>query len=966
MMCPGKKGVNMKNKGFPHRVLAALLVPLFSWGMFLFPARPPKAAKVKKGAQITLVSGSLINWQDVEKIKLDQLRTPRRMRPVMNFENPRKIKKPATSHDPVVQDRMRGTVKAPGRKSMAMTPVRDFAGMNFSANGSGWPPDTCGDVGPAYYIQTVNTSIGIFDKVTGELLSATTYDAFFPHSVGDPCDSNNNGDVTVLYDKYNQRWFLMDFAWNGTKDGSSFSIAASKTADPTGEWWTYCLQADNRLMDDYPKCGVWNNGIYITANMFEFNGSFQHAKIWALKIPDIYNGSLVAQSVIDTNYYAWSLLPVNAKGPNPPLDGSPHYLYALDADEYGSPSTDTLYVWEYQVDWQNAKDTTWTGPIEIPGVAAFGLTPDLVPQAGTANTLDSLYGRLMYPANFINFNSHASVYLCHLVESDSRRTMRWYEVRIAEGVSSLYQQGTFAPDSFHRWMGSICADQNGNIAMGYSVSSSDLYPSVRYCGRLASDAPGIMGQGEFSMVEGSGFQSSYSRWGDYSQLTLDPEDNETLWYTQQYYSNPGTDWQTRIGAFKLGGEAPPPTLDINEAVDNDSLNFINTGYANWLKVTDIYFYDKDAAKSGVITHNQSCSLESYVQLSSPQELKFHWKVSSEPNYDYLKFYVDGLLQYQISGNIDWQQKSYTIPAGSHSLRWTYSKDISASKGVDGGWIDKVEMVEAKPGEDPLAKALDLQRLTFNTSGDGDWYAQSATTYFDGDAAESSQIANNQSASLSTTISGYQSVKFYWKVSSEPGYDHLHFYIDDVLQDRISGDIDWRQQVYAVSAGTHSLKWTYAKDYSVSTGSDCGWVDKLELGLAPEDPIAEALDAPDLIFSLSGYCQWTVTAGQDFYDGDAVTVPSELFHNEEAVMETTIAGYSTITFQWKVSSEEGYDFLEFYIDDTLYDQVSGETGWEKKSYQVSSGTHTLKWGFRKDFSVSSGADTAWVDQLELLE
>jgi hypothetical protein len=956
----------MKRKDFPHRVLAAALIILLACGVSLFSARPAKTPRVKKGAEVTLVSGSLVNWQDVEKIKLDQLKAPRKMRPVLNFENPRKIVKPATPHDPVVQDTGRGTSKAPGRQALAMTLVRDFAGMNFSSNGMGWPPDTCGDVGSTYYVQAVNASIGIFNKVTGELISATTFNAFFPSSVGAPCDNNNNGDVIVLYDKYNQRWFLLDFAWNGTNNGSYFSIAASKTGDPTGEWWTYCLQADNRLMDDYPKCGVWHDGIYITANMFEFNGSFQHAKIWALKIPELYNGSLVAQSVIDTNYYAWTLLPANAKGPSLPPADAPNYLYAMDADEYGSPSSDTLYTWKYSVDWRDSKNTAWTGPIEIPGVAAFGLVSDKVPQTGTTNTLDSLYGRLMYPANYINFGNHEAVYLCHLVEADNRRTMRWYEVRIDKGTSSLYQQGTYAPDPLHRWMGSICADKNSNIAMGYSVSSSELYPSIRFCGRLATDALGIMGQGEFSMIEGSGFQSNYTRWGDYSHLSLDPVDNETLWYTQQYYTTPGTNWQTRIGAFKLGGESPPPGKDINEAVDNDSLNFMNTGYANWSKATDIYFYDKDSAQSGAITHNQSCSLETYIQLSSAKEFKFYWKVSSEPNYDFLKFYIDGLLQYQISGNIDWQQKSCTIPAGSHSLKWTYAKDTSISRGSDGGWLDKMELADIVPGGNPLAKALDLEQLIFNTSGDGDWYSQTATTHYGGDAVASAAIANNQSTSLVTSVSGYQSIKFYWKVSSEPGYDNLNFYIDDVLRDRISGELDWRQQVYAVTPGTHTLKWTYAKDYSVGSGSDCGWVDKLELGLAPEDPIAEAIDAPERIFSLSGQVQWAVTTGQHFYDGDAVTVPAELFHNEEAAMETTIAGYTAIKFHWKVSSEEGYDYLEFYIDGALNDHISGEIDWEEKSYHVSSGSHTLKWVYRKDFSVSSGSDTAWVDQLELEE
>jgi len=949
-------------------IFVVSIITIVGGGFLLFSAvkdnnKPP----VKKGAKVTVVSGSLVQWQNMKMMNLQQLKSPRKMRPVLNFQNPKKIVKPPTANDPVVQDTFKGKEQSLSKQTLAMTQVRDFAGMNFLAHGSGWPPDTCGDVGAKYYVQAINTSIGIFDKITGELLSTTTFDAFFPASVGEPCDSNNNGDVIILYDKYNQRWFLLDFCWDPSLTGGSyFSIAASKTSDPTGEWWTYCLQADNTFLDDYPKCGIWHDGIYITANMFEFHGNFQHAKIWALKIPDLYNGTLVSQEVIDDNYYAWSLLPSNAKGPNPPPADAPNYMYAMDADEYGDPSTDTVYLWKYSVDWEKSGNSTWTGPIPIDGVASFGLTTKGIPQPDTSNNLDSLYGRLMYPANYINFGTHESVYLCHLVETNDKRAMRWYEIRIFDGNSSLQQQGTYSPDSYHRWMGSICGDNNGNIAMGYSISSSTMYPSIRYCGRVSTDIPGTMGQGELTMAMGTGYQMNYSRWGDYSHLTLDPEDNETLWYTQQYYTTSGSDWQTRIGAFKLGGGSPPPTADIQQALDNESLNFTQIGDANWTKVTDHYYYDNDSAKSGAITHNQLCSIETSINLKTKKELRFHWKVSSEANYDYLKFYIDGTLQYQVSGDIDWRQKSYTMSPGWHTLRWTYAKDRSISRGSDCGWVDKVELVESAAGGGSLANALDSGKLIFNTSGDSDWASQTTVSYYDSDAAQSPFIAHKQSASMETTISEHQTVKFYWKVSSENGYDLLQFYIDGELKNQVSGDVDWQQQVYAVSPGTHTLKWTYTKDYSVSKGFDCGWVDKLQLGEAPEDPIAEALDAPELLFTLSGDREWMVTSNDYVMGSDSVTVPAELVHNEEAIMETAISGYTTIKFHWKVSSEADYDYLQFYINGILKDQVSGETDWEEKIYPVSSGTHTLKWVYSKDHSLSTGADTAWIDKLELVE
>jgi len=436
----------------------------------------------------------------------------------------------------------------------------NFAGMNLNQHGAGWPPDTTGDVGLTYYVQAVNTSIGIYRKSTGAAVSTTTFNSFFPSSVGSPCDNNNQGDSIVLYDQYNQRWVIFDFAWSGTSNGSFYSIAASQTSDPTGAWWTYCLHADNTLMNDYPKGGVWHDGIYITANMFQFSGSFQHAKVWALKAPGIYNGTLTVQSITDNAWEAWSILPSHAKGSTAPPAGAPNYMYALDA----------IFWWEFDVDWTTPANTTWTGHSPL-SVAAYTLTASGIPQPGTSQTLDSLYGRLMNPAVYRNFGSYASVYLNHVCDVSSRRTERWYEIRINSGTSSIYQQSTYAPDSHHRWMGSIAGDKNGNIALGYSVASSTLYPSIRYAGRLSSDPLNQLSQGEASMVTGTGSQTSYNRWGDYSCMTINPVDDETFWYTQEYYITTGTNWQTRIGSFKFTAPTPPdaPTnLTANAAACN--------------------------------------------------------------------------------------------------------------------------------------------------------------------------------------------------------------------------------------------------------------------------------------------------------------------------------------------------------------------------------------------------------------
>jgi hypothetical protein len=132
--------------------------------------------------------------------------------------------------------------------------------------------------------------------------------------------------------------------------------------------------------------------------------------------------------------------------------------------------------------------------------------------------------------------------------------IRWMELRNNSGTWSLYQEGTYAPtDGHHRWMGSIAMDATGNIALGYSISSSTLYPSIRYTGRLAGDPLGVMTIAEKGIINGGGSQTNPDgRWGDYSAMAADPVVDGKFWYTQQYYtSTSSANWKTRVGSFSF-------------------------------------------------------------------------------------------------------------------------------------------------------------------------------------------------------------------------------------------------------------------------------------------------------------------------------------------------------------------------------------------------------------------------------
>jgi len=685
-------------------VFVIILIPVL-----LLLAAPQESAE-KTGAELVVANGNLVYWMDVKEASRENKTFPGKP-PVTNVEDPCKIisgtKEIDFSSTPLENSETSeidfgSTLLEDSKASAGTRPLISFEGLNLMGHGSGWPPSTSGDVGVRHYVQAVHTSFAIFDKATGASLGVRSFDDFFPAACGVPCDYDNNSDPIVMYDQINRRWIMMVAAWTGTTNGSYFSIAASQTSDPTGAWWTYCFKADDLLLNSSPRCGVWQDGIYVTANMFAFGGAYNHSKIWAIKTPDLYNGTLTAQSTTTSSVRSFSMIPSCFRGQMPAPVLSPNYLYSIDANEFGGSHTDALHVWQYKVNWSNPARTTLTGPVILP-VAPYDLTSSRVPQLGTTWTLDSMYGRLMFPVTYrrtlTNSNEYVqSVYLCHVAEYMGSRAMRWYEVRIKNGVSSIFQQGTFAPDATHRWMGSICANAQGSIALAYSASSTQMYPAIRYTGWRRGDQKGVMGLGEKTLIGGTGSQSRISRWGDYSMMTIDPVDDKTFWYTNEYYlftavSPQLPDWHTRIGSFRIvSGESsiPPGAPGIAAALDIPGQNFMNKGTREFEATTaSPYFGSSCVGNPAELTDNESCRLE--ATINGKTTVKFWWKVSSEDGWDYLNFYIDGVLQDRISGEAAWGQQAYTVSSSPHTLAWAYIKDSADSAGADTGWIDNVEI-----------------------------------------------------------------------------------------------------------------------------------------------------------------------------------------------------------------------------------------------------------------------------------
>ena len=429
-----------------------------------------------------------------------------------------------------------------------VTPTLTFEGISSSTSGCGClPPDTNGDVGPNHYVQTVNTAFQIWNKSGSALTSAQSISTLFT-GFGGVCEFTDDGDPIALYDSIADRWFINQFTSNPPY---SQCTAVSKTGDPTGAYWRYQFTTSNTDFYDYQKYGVWPDGYYMTANVFGPSGGFSRPSMIAFDRAKMLAGQTATfQEFNPGNFYA-DILPSDFDGTTLPPAGSPNYFATI------AGSNDRFRLWKFHVDWANPGSSTLTGPTNL---LTAPYDPNLcgnapcVPQQGTVRLLDTLGDHTMYRLAYRNMGTYETLVTNHSVDvGGDTAAIRWYEVRDPNANPFIYQQGTYAPDSLHRWMGSAAMDKDGNIAIGYSASSSSTFPSIRYAGRLATDTLGVLGQGEAIMTAGGGSQTSTSgRWGDYSGMVIDPTDDCTFWFTTEYYSaTSSSSWKTRIGKFKF-------------------------------------------------------------------------------------------------------------------------------------------------------------------------------------------------------------------------------------------------------------------------------------------------------------------------------------------------------------------------------------------------------------------------------
>lgn len=556
---------------------------------------------------------------------------------------------------------VRDTVRQSFLSPLAMPPLlSSLQGLSFATGGTGYPPDPNGAVGPNHYVQTVNTSVAVYDK-SGTLLAATFLNSFFSGGPF-PCATSNRGDPIVLYDHLADRWLLSDMAWSSWNGPYFECLAVSKTGDPVaGGWWTYALQTDTSSFGDYPKMGIWSDGYYLSANLFTPANVPTGVRVWALDRQAMVQGQPlqpVSFTIPCSPTCYNTLLPANLLGATPPA-GTPEFFASVDMPNI-------LHLWKFHVDWGTPSNSALSGPTNL-SVAPFAMPCDsannfyCVPGLG-GSLVDGLGDRLMHPLQYRRINGVESLWATHTVAADQNAGtptgVRWYEIRDPSGTPVVYQQGTFQPDSNYRWMASLATDHVGNMAIGYSVSSEAMYPAIRYAGRLVADPLGTLGQGESTVIQGTGSQNSNNpRWGDYSAMMIDPTDDCTFWYTNEYYGSDSTNWLTQIASFKFPNctlapvQTPTPTPTVTPtSVPIAPAVFVPTATPKPPRCEDAYEPDNTIWQAHTITgpelHNfHSPTDEDWVKFLATSDWVYWIKAEADknmPTAPRLELYVDGI------------------------------------------------------------------------------------------------------------------------------------------------------------------------------------------------------------------------------------------------------------------------------------------------------------------------------------
>lgn len=467
--------------------------------------------------------------------------------------------------DPDLQSVASGTI------NYEMDANLQFEGQDFTG---AIPPDPNLSVGidpsgNTQIVQVVNTSYAVYDTTGILLTSGDLAVSLFSGISSSNCYVNGDGgDPIVLWDKFDKRWIISELAYSSDFSQNDFCVAISQTADATGGYDAYDIPFGGSV-PDYPKLAVWSDGIYFSANMFKISinqrtglerSTFLGAQACSFPLQSVtaHGSSITLTCSGASNTAIYNILPADIDGPAPPSSvGSDYYLQFVN--NLSTTSGNQLALYQYQNGQLNKLGNLTVGTFHE---ACGGGT--CIPQEGTTQQLDSLGDRLMYRLSYRNYTDHQDMVVNHAVQVSSATNqtgIRWYQLCTDKATTlpfAVCQESTYSPDtSTYRWMGSIAQDKQGNLGLGYSASSNSIYPSVGVTGwEIGTDpATPVAMEPETMIFTGPNFQDTYSRWGDYSSMAVDPKDDCTFWYTAEYSTATNVlgawnfFWGTRVGSF---------------------------------------------------------------------------------------------------------------------------------------------------------------------------------------------------------------------------------------------------------------------------------------------------------------------------------------------------------------------------------------------------------------------------------
>lgn len=419
-------------------------------------------------------------------------------------------------------------------------------------------PDTDLAVGDQYYIQTVDNVFTIFNKIDGSIvLGPDLLTSFWKSFHNQSCLTAGSGDDFIIrYDKAASRWVAVLPIFGDSQGKYWLCLAISTSSDPTGTYYQYAVleTGPSHPIWDYPKLGVWSDAYYIGFNLISPKPAYLGPQACALDRTSMLQGLPAAPMQCFSRSATTDslMLPSDIAGGTEPSSGEPAFF--LDIAHSTSGKHSELNLWQFHIDFTNSQNSTFTGPTAL-SVNSFTEGSGYVAEPDKG-LLNSRSDRLMVPLAWRRTADGVE----HLVVNDAvvtaaATTEQWFDITNPNTSPTVAQQGTLVPDAHDNfWMGSLNMDQAGNIAFGFSNSGSKIDPGILFTGRLSTDAVNTMETIE-PVIAGDGYQApSDFEWGDHSIMAVDPSDDCTFWYSNEYYTaaNTNTDrWSTRVFAFKF-------------------------------------------------------------------------------------------------------------------------------------------------------------------------------------------------------------------------------------------------------------------------------------------------------------------------------------------------------------------------------------------------------------------------------